>query len=393
MTLGQALQMARARSPLVPVAGARRQIAEGRARGDGAIPNPTFEWRRENLNSALQPDIFGTVQVPIDFTGRRLALRAAVAEGTARGRADSMTTLRGLEVDVARAYWRASLAVELLAVARDERRARGETAEFDAGRFREGAVAEVAAMRTRLETDRARMSEATAVVDAERARGELARAIGMHVDSLPQLARIAPLGEVDAAPVLGEAMVRATLQRADLVALRHAAAEAERRAAAERRGVVSDLQIVSGYKTTSGINTGVVGVLVPLPIFNRNDGARMRSRGEHVIAVAELRDAEVRVQAEVTAAVRGYAAMRDALAAGVVGIERRAAQVASIAEGAYREGAISLMELVEAQRARTEARAAAMRWTVDLRLAHIELNRATGAPIAAAVAEPKMEKR
>ncbi len=73
--------------------------------------------------------------------------------------------------------------------------------------------------------------------------------------------------------------------------------------------------------------------------------------------------------------------MREALAAGASGVDARAAEVAQIAEGAYREGAISLMELIEAQRARAESRAAALRWTVDVNLAQLELNRALGAPL------------
>ena len=39
------------------------------------------------------------------------------------------------------------------------------------------------------------------------------------------------------------------------------------------------------------------------------------------------------------------------------------------------------MELIEAQRARAESRAAALRWTVDVNLAQLELNRALGAPL------------
>ena len=57
-----------------------------------------------------------------------------------------------------RAYWRAALGSELLAVATEERQARENIASFDATRFREGAVAEVAAIRTRLEADRARIA-------------------------------------------------------------------------------------------------------------------------------------------------------------------------------------------------------------------------------------------
>ncbi|MBK6486627.1 MAG: TolC family protein [Gemmatimonadetes bacterium] len=381
LTIEQAVSVARARGPLVATAQARRMMAQGRARTDGAFPNPTAEWRRENLQSTLQPDIFATVQLPVDLTGRRLALRSAGTALLARGRADSSIVARQLEADVMRAFWRAALGAELLAVATEERQARENVAEFDARRFREGAVAEVAVIRTRLESDRARITEAAAHVEAARARGDLARLLGMPVDSLPPLTELETVASLPELPDESAAVTRALAQRVDLEALRYAASEAGHRATAERRGVIPDLQLISGYKQTSGVNTGVLGVLVPLPLFSRNEGPRERMQGESVVARAELRDAELRVHGEVVAAMEGVAAMRAALAAGTAGIDGRAAEVAQIAEGAYREGAISLMELVEAQRARAESRAAALRWTVDLHLVTLELNRALGAPL------------
>lgn len=381
LTVEQAVAMARTRSPLTAIGHGRRLVAEGRARAEGAFPNPVFEWRRENLRSILQPDIFGTVQVPVDLTGRRLALRASVTDAVARGRADSVSAMRELDAAVARAYWRAALAIELFAAAAEERRARVEVAEFDAQRFQEGAVAEVAVLRTRLEADRARIAEASARGEMERARGDLARALGLTLPTLPPLAAIVPLADIPPPPAVETATAQAMAERADLATLRHAAAEADQRATAERRGIVQDLQFVTGYKQTGGLNTGVVGFFVPLPLFTRNEGARQRARGEHLLARAELRDAEQRVRGEVVSAIEAYVAMREALAAGATGIEARASEVAAIAEGAYREGAISLMELADAQRARAESRAAALRWTVDVYLAMLEIHRATGAPI------------
>jgi len=381
LSVERAVAMARERGPLTPTAQARRLVAQGRARADGAFPNPTVEWRRENLRSTLQPDIFATVQLPLDVTGRRFALRSAGSALVERGRADSLAVVRALEGEVIRSFWRAALASELLSVARQERESRTRLAEFDALRASEGVVAEVAAMRTRLESDRARIAEATARAEAERTRADLARLLGLPLDSLSPLASVRPPRTLP--PLAGEAasITTALAQRADVVALRHALDEAQHRAAAERRGVVPDLQLVSGYKQTSGVNTGVLGIMVPLPLFSRNEGLRQRSRGESMAAEAELRDAEWRVKGEVVAAMRGLAAMREAMSGGADGIDERAAEVAAIAEGAYREGAISLVELLEAQRSRSESRAAALRWTVDLHLAILELNRAMGAPL------------
>lgn len=381
LTLARAVTMAQTRGPLAATAQAQRMVAQGRARQDGAFLNPSLEWRREHLSSPLSPDIFTTVQLPVDVTGRRFALRAAGSALLDRGRADSSSVSRQFESDVVRAYWRASLGHELLAVAGAERRAREEMATFDANRAREGAVAEVAAIRTQLESDRARIAEATARGEAARANADLARLLGIPVESLPPLSRLEAVRTLGAVPDASMAVAQALERRPDLAAFRHAAREASHRANAERRGVIPDLQLVSGYKQTSGYSTGVLGVIVPLPLFSRNDGPRERTTGELQLADAALRDAELRVRGEVIAALQALDAMRSALTDGTAGLDARAAEVAQIAEGAYREGAISLIELVEAQRARAETRAAALRWTVELHLAMLDLNRATGAPL------------
>lgn len=379
LTLERAVSLAHARSPQIATASARRMTAEGRARAEAALPNPTFEWRQENIGSPLAPDLFATVQLPLDVTGRRLKLRGVVGDAVARGNADSAQAVRHLDYEVIRAYWRAALATELLASAREESAARARLATFDSGRFREGAVAEVVAIRTSLETNRARMSVSQAVREAEQARGELSRLLGVPADSLPRIAALPANPVSTEQPSLDAATAAALANRKDLASLRFAYSESQRRAAAEQRGFMSDLQLVSGYKKTSGFNSGVVGFALPMPIFSRNEGVIMRAQGERTIAGAELRDAELKVRAEVSAAVHSYAAIADAQRNGTTSLELQAQQIAQTAEGAYREGAISLIDLIEAQRTRAESRAAALRWRVELLLAQLELKRATGA--------------
>jgi cobalt-zinc-cadmium efflux system outer membrane protein len=336
------------------------------------------EWRRENYYSDIAPDIFATLQVPVDLTGRRLALRQASGLAARRGRADSALVIRQLEVHVLRTYWRSALASELSAIARSERLSREQTAAYDQQRFREGAAAEVVAMRTRLEADRARAAEAAAIAEAARAHADLAQALGVPSSDVPPLL---PLREPEGSALPDTTWALVGTQRLDVGATRVAMAEAERRWRAETRGVLGDVNVVGGYKGTSGVATGVLGFLVPLPLFNRNEGPRERARGEYTLARADVVEAEQRARAEVVAAATALDALQRAGREGTTSLDDRAAEVASIAEAAYREGALSPMELLEAQRARAEARAAAARWMAETHLALLELRRATGAPL------------
>jgi cobalt-zinc-cadmium efflux system outer membrane protein len=389
LTVAGAIALARAHNPLLAAASGHRQAAEARVRQEAAFPNPTLEWRRENLDSPLARDQFTTLALPIDLTGRRLALRGAARAAGARGTADSATVARQVEVEAARAYWRAALAHELLASAAEQREATEQLATFDADRARTGAVAEVSAMRTRLEAERARLAEVAAGAEWRRAVADLARATGVPAEQLPPLAPVRfTLDSHAPVPGTASALALAVAHRSELAAKRAAVDEARQRVAAEGRGIISDVVIEAGLKQTSGYTTKLIGVGVPLPLFNSNGAGRSRAQGELRAAEAELRAAEQAVRADAVAAVESYRTLLAASAGAGDTITARSGEIARIAAAAYREGGTSLLEVLEAQRARAEARAAATRWIIDVRLARLELDRATGAPLTDSLENP-----
>jgi cobalt-zinc-cadmium efflux system outer membrane protein len=379
LTPAQAVALARSRGPMAGLASGVRLVAEGRARTDAAWPNPIAEWRRENFTSAIEPDVFATLQVPVDVTGRRQALRQASATARARAQMDSLSTLRHLELEVLRAFWRAALAQELANIAVTERDARVQAATFDTQRFREGAVAEVVAMRGALEADRARMAATTANNEWLRTAADLARLLGMSVTDLGALPTLQPPA-LDAPQPGDTAWSTVVGRRPDLGAVRLAREEAERRARAEARGRLGDINVVGGYKGTGGFNTGLIGVLVPLPLFNRNEGPRERARGEELLARSAELDLEWRARSDLASALVAWESVRQAARDGAGTLDDRATEVARIAEAAYREGATSQLELLEAQRARADTRAIAARWAHDAQQARLDLRRATGLP-------------
>lgn len=381
LTLAQAVATARVHAPLLLSAGGRRAVVEGRARAEAAFPNPVLEWRRENDRTPLLPDVFVTVAVPVDVTGRRAGLLSAATAARRRAVAESLAVAREAEYAAARAWWRAALAQGVADAAAETRAALDGIAAFDSVRFAQGAVAEATVLRTRVEAARARLAEAGALAEVGRARTELSRALGVRADSLPPVAGPG-VASREAAPPDTVAALAAALARPDVAAASHALEEAERRAAAERRYVLGgDVQLIGGSKRTAGVDGAVLSALVPLPAFNRNGGARERAYGELLQARAEARDAALRARAEVRAALDAVAALRAAAPDGGAGLARSGRDVASITAAAYREGASSLLELLEAQRARADAIAAGLRWRHDLALARLELDRATGQPV------------
>ena len=380
LTLADAVATARVRHPALAAASARRASVVALALQESAFPNPVLEVRRENLGSPLERDAFTTIAQPLDLTGRRFALRAGVRDLDRRGLADSATTLRDIEAGAARAFWRASLARALLTLAEEQRVDAERLARVEADRAREGAVAEVAAIRTSVEHDRALVAEASARAEWMRSRTELARAIGVHPDSLPHIdALAASLPRMNAAPALDVVATQALAHRSELAALRAAQDAASHRVSAERRGTLSDVVLEAGTKHTAGYSTRVLAVAVPLPLFNRNTAAREYAAAERQLVDAELRAAEQAVRAQVASALESYRALLAAQPSGVDSLVNRAVEVARIADAAYATGGGSLLELLDARRTRAETLGAALRWVADVQLAHLDLLRAVGA--------------
>lgn len=395
LTLERAITLATTTGPAAQAAAGRRATAVGRARADAQWANPVVELRRENEGAPIPYDDFVTVTWPVDLTGRRFALRGALGAARERGAADSVALLRGAGFSAAHAWWEAWVAGELAAFTAAQAARFADLARYDSLRAAEGEAAGAAALRTRLEAERARYAAGLAAGHAARARATLAALIGrddgagLLLDSTgadghgarpARAARGTAASPGGAAlPTPEEAVTRALASRPDVAAARAAAREAERRLAAERRATLPDVGLSGGYKGTGGYATAQFGLVVTPPLFNLNGGNRERAAGEWMLAESERRATELRAAADARAALAAAEAIAEATRGLDAAFAARADTVALAAEAAYREGAATLTELLEAQRARADARAAGVRAIADRALARLDLLRALGA--------------
>ncbi len=128
---------------------------------------------------------------------------------------------------------------------------------------------------------------------------------------------------------------------------------------AERRGVFSGTSLAAGFEThdPSGGEKGILpvfGVVIPLPLLNRNSGPIAQAHANEIRARAELQLARVQSRTEIARAERelDIAMRRVELDKSVVAAANR---VASMSLTAYREGAAPLATSLEAQRSAREA--------------------------------------
>jgi cobalt-zinc-cadmium efflux system outer membrane protein len=192
--------------------------------------------------------------------------------------------------------------------------------------------------------------------------------------------RITSLTAPQAAPASADALTtRAIATRAELRALQRFADRAELESAAARRARLPAPTLFGGLKRAdeeSGRERGgVFGVSVSLPLFDNGGREVARWQAERARVEAERASIEHQIRAEIaraseTLALRQAAVSDDAEAAGD--------ELTQIAEVAYREGEVGILELLDAVRSASRARMRSIELKLDARLAQIALERAVG---------------
>ena len=371
---------------------ARHGLASARALTTraGARTNPGFSAVHEELGGDggdYTETILSFAQT-LEIGGQR-GLRVNAARGTA-GAAEARVDAERLRLafEWRRAYARAAQAEEDLGVlaATTEEFRRVERA--GTVRFAEGDVSRFD--RSRLRIERARYE--TLLTQAELRVLEAGRELAMLVapDSLGQGLLVLPdggLGEMarPAVPATLEAALLGASRRPEVVAA-DAQVEAARAALGlQRRERVPDLTLSGGYKHQSDGRTGaVLGLAIPLPLWNRNQGEIAAASAELDAALERRALTLARAENEILGAWEtwsAYEARRELLAGGLLPDSEGLLASARVA---YEEGEMSLLELLDAADAYRSAREALHRLLADSLIALYELERATGRLVAPA---------
>lgn len=176
-------------------------------------------------------------------------------------------------------------------------------------------------------------------------------------------------------------MTRAAASRAELRALLAAAQRFAMEADVARRATGPAPVFTGGLKRAEdGGDTregAVVGVSVALPLFNRGGRDAARWDAERLRVELERVAVEADIRAEITRAAEVFRLRRQRDAA-VAASLTSADDLIAIADVAYREGEIGILQLLDSYRTAARARERAVDANLNLRLAQIALERAVG---------------
>ena len=383
LNLQVALAMALQASPGLSAASREQDATEAAIVQAGAWPNPTLDaqvedLRRDNRTTTLM------LNQPLELGGKRAA-RVTAAE-RARDQAASALDARRAEVRAATvtAFFEVLTAQERLRLAQDSVGLAQSGTRAAANRVAAGKVSP-------LEETRARVAEAGIRVELLQAEGTLRSArrqlAALWGNPAPRFTQVD--GAVDQLPAMASAQdVQSRLAAAPVV--RQARLEVERRRALsdlEQAKRMPDVTVSLGAKrvpSSEGETGGgrrnqvVVGLSIPLPIFDTNRGNVAEALSREEKARDELAAAELQLGADVAQATERLNSAR---------ATARTLQSDALpgAETAYRAatkgfelGKFSFLEALDAQRTLFQVRAQYLMALADAHRAAGDLDRLLG---------------
>ncbi len=379
LTMAQAVAQARTASPLRRGPQGLAEGAANAARLAGRRLNPVVELRGENWSTSdveLPLDVFATVSQPIELAGKRGSrLGIAAAERDIAG-ANLDTVDRQIAVRTAVLYVQALKARGLLDTLTANREGLTTLTDTMRRRVTEGLSAEADLLKFATEGARVDIDVARAKLDLDRSLNALTFVVGatrpIVAAQLIEPAALTP-PQPDR-PVLTAASERHPEVKAAAARLMRA----QQTAALERARRVPDPIVTAGYKRTGGIDTAVAAVTFSVPVFDRNGSAAARAAGEERAAAADRDALVLRLTSEAvslaetaqTLATRSTSAGRELL--------EPAEAVRNSARAAFREGAVDVLKLIDAERVYAEVRRTALELRLEALLATIEARFALG---------------
>jgi cobalt-zinc-cadmium efflux system outer membrane protein len=331
-----------------------------------------FEQTVHTLSIAEVIDVWAKRNARIRAANKGIDFQKIVVEDALR---EVSYAVRSAFADVVREQWE-------LQLARDTRARYDETIRLSRARFSAGDISEAELRKIELEGLRYQNDVIDGEMELDLARLKLAVLMGVRPTDMPP--SVAEPTEKREPLALEPLVERAMRDRPDVRAVRAAEDKANAEISKEKREAFPDISLGVGYThsnfTVSGDNPDslFLSLALPLPIFDRNQANIGRARLALKRSQNDWAKLTLNVEHEVSDAVRKSQRAQALVAVFEGGMLDRAETSLKVAEKSYKAGAVSLLELLEAQRTYIETRAQYLRARHDLRQGFIDVSHAVG---------------
>jgi cobalt-zinc-cadmium efflux system outer membrane protein len=385
LSLAQALSLALQRQPDLVAFSREIRAREAAVQQAGLLPNPELSATIENVGNPDLEDLDGpatTIQLgQLIELGRK---RAARVETAALDRDlavwDYEARRAELLTEVAQAFFAVLSAQQRVALAQQSVELARQVVTTAQARVKAGTASPVEETRARIALGSASIELQSVERELEAARRRLA---ATWRSTMPRFRAVA--GEYEAVrPVPALEQLSERIARTPALA-RWATERAQRQATLrqERAQAVPDITVSGGVTRFHEADEGafVIGVSVPLPLFNRNQGAIAEAQQRIEKAHDEQAAAEVRVATALAQAYQALTRAHDrvgALDRSVLPAARSAFE--AVSQG-YRLGKFGYLDVLDAQRTLFEAQAQYLQALGDYHQAVAEVEGLIGGPL------------
>jgi cobalt-zinc-cadmium efflux system outer membrane protein len=386
--LRDAVASALLRSPALAATSQEVRARDARIVQAGLLPNPVVSFELEDVGGSRDysgvDESQSTLAVAqlLELGGKRAARADVAAKARALAgwdyeakRLDVLTATADAFVDVLGAQERVRQTDEAIALAE-------QLVSAAAERVRAGATSAVEEMRARLALGEAKLARANADTALAADRRRLATSWD---EREPGFVRAEGDLRTLAALPAEAALVARLADRPEVARFDAEREEREAELTLQRARAVPDVSVMAAVRRLAGPDQTVFvgGVAVPLPLFDRNQGAIAEADRRVRKAVHERRTEELRARSELTDALRSATRARtDAETLRTALVPQAESALAAVRRG-YREGQLSQLEVVDAQRQVVTLRERELAALVEFHHAVVALERLTGAPIDA----------
>ena len=359
VTLDQAIQMAVQHNHNMLALVTTVQQAEAEETTANLRPNPSLfaDWEYLPLNHSSQSTEYLHDSTEGDLglsylleRGKKRQHRLQAAKDvTAQTRSQVADAERGLTFNVASLFVNAQLAESALELAEKDLKSFQQTVDLSELRYNKGAISEDDYLKIKLQLLQFETDEQQAELAKLQALSDLRQLLGY--ESVPPDYDVA--GPFDYQPLKGnleDFQLKALQNRPDLRAAQQGVAAAKSQYELQRAIGKQDVTVQGNYSHVNGINAASFYGSIPLPIFNRNQGEIARSRSAITQAQEQEKATNGQALTDVRDAYEGLRVSDKVVQLYQSGYLDVAQKDRDIAEYAYRRGAVSLLDFLDAER-------------------------------------------
>ena len=354
LTVDQALETAFANNPDLAAAQWETGIAQGERQQAGLIPNPEVSWEAEDTRRNSRTTTV-MINQPIELGGKRgarieVASRAQDAAGIELERKRNV-----LRADVIQAFYSSSTAQQRLLLSRQSLELAERGLRVAQGRIKSGKSSPVEGTRAEVQLSEVRLELRRAERDEASAYQRLAQVMGAP---LPAFVSVGDPGR--SMPTVPDSSL--LLNRiGETAELRLAKLQIDQREASlglEKAQRIPDLTVSIGsqYDERERERVNVVGLSMPIPLFNRNQG-NVLAAARRTDQARDLRNAsELRLRTEIQTTLDQWMTANTEVASFNQTILPAAQSAVDTATRGFEMGKFNFLDVLDAQRTLISAR-------------------------------------